>query len=83
MYLFVYRLDENVAGDIEEGEFVGPEDQDQVHFAEQGKLSSELAPKYICIYFDQMITLRQWFTKPFQKVYGNYFATLCSSYMKL
>ena len=53
--LSVYRLDENVAGDIEEGEFVEPEDQDQVPFAEQGKLLSELAPKYICIYFDQMI----------------------------
>ena len=55
LYLFVYRLDENVAGDIEEGEFVEPEDQDQVPFAEQGKLLSELAPKCICIYFDQMI----------------------------
>ena len=55
LYLFVYRLDENVAGFIEEGEFVEPEDQDQVPFAEQGKLLSELAPKYICIYFDQMI----------------------------
>ena len=53
LYLFVYH--ENVAGFIEEGEFVEPEDQDQGHFAEQGKLLSELAPKHICIYFDQMI----------------------------
>ena len=52
--LFV-KLDENVVGFIEEGEFVETEDQDQGHFAEQGKLLSELAPKYICIYFDQMI----------------------------
>ena len=81
--MFVYRLDENVAGFSEEGEFVEPEDQDQGHFAEQGKLLSELAPKLICIYFDQMIySENQWFTKPFQKVYGNYFATLCSSYMQ-
>ncbi len=47
LYLFVYRLDENVAGVIEEGEFAEPEDQDQGHFAEQGKLFSELASIYI------------------------------------
>ena len=55
LYLFVYRLDENVAGFIEEGEFVESEDQDPSHFAEQGKLLSELAPNYICIFFDQII----------------------------
>ena len=49
------KLDENAVGFIEEGEFVESADQDQDHFAEQGKLLSELAPKYICIYFDQMI----------------------------
>ena len=32
------RLDENVAGTCEKGEFVEPEEQDQGHFAEQGKL---------------------------------------------
>ena len=36
-------LDENVAGYIEEEGFAEPEDQDQDHFAEQGKLLSELA----------------------------------------
>ena len=49
------KLDENAFGYIEEGEFVESADQDQDYFAEQGKLLSELAPKYICIYFDQMI----------------------------
>ena len=44
MYLFDYALDETVVGFIEEEEFVEPEDQDQDHFAEQGKLLSELAP---------------------------------------
>ena len=53
--MFVYRLDENVAGIIEEGEFVEPEDQDQGHFAEQGKLSSELA--FIYIYFGSHVLL--------------------------
>jgi len=81
--LFVYRLDENVAGFIEEGEFGEPEDQDPCHFAEQGKLLSELAPKYICIYFGQMIILKAMFYKTFRKIYGYYFATLCSSYIKL
>ena len=28
------------------------------------------------------LLLRQWFTKPFRKVYGYYFATLCSSLYK-
>ena len=42
-------------GVIEEGEFVEPEDQDQVHFAEQGKLSSELA--FIYIYFGSHVLL--------------------------
>jgi len=55
LYWFVYRLDENVAGIIEEGEFVEPEDQDQGHFAEQGKLSSELA--FIYIYFGSHVLL--------------------------
>ena len=55
LYLFVYRLDENIDGIIEEGEFVEPEDQDQGHFAEQGNLLPEIAPKYICIYFNQVI----------------------------
>ena len=41
-------LDENVAGYIEEEGFAEPEDQDQDHFAEQGKLLSELAPN-LCI----------------------------------
>ena len=49
------KLDENAFGYIEEGEFVESADQDQDYFAEQGKLLSELAPKFICIYFDQMI----------------------------
>ena len=44
LYLFDCELDENVVGFIEEEEFVEPEDQDQDHFAEQGKLLSELAP---------------------------------------
>ena len=42
-------------GVIEEGEFVEPEDQDQVYFAEQGKLSSELA--FIYIYFGSHVLL--------------------------
>ena len=42
-------------GVIEEGEFVEPEDQDQVHFAEQGKLFSELASIYI--YFGSPVLL--------------------------
>ena len=53
--VLLVKLDENDIGFIEEGEFVESEDQDPGHFAEQGKLLSELAPKYICIYFDQMI----------------------------
>ena len=57
LYLFVYRLDENVAGVIEEGEFVEPEDQDQGHFAEQGKLLSELALQTYASIFDIMIYL--------------------------
>jgi len=52
--LFI-KLDENVVGYIEEGEFAEIEEQEQDHFAKQGKLFSELAPKFICIYFDQMI----------------------------
>ena len=55
MYLFVYYLDENVVGFIEEGDFVEPEDQDQGHFVEQGKLFSELASIYI--YFDSNVLL--------------------------
>ena len=43
------KLDENAFGYIEEGEFVESADQDQDYFAEQGKLLSELAPKYLCI----------------------------------
>ena len=42
-------------GVIEEGLFVEPKDQDQVHFAEQGKLSSELA--FIYIYFGSHVLL--------------------------
>ena len=53
--IVVYQLDENVVGYIEEGEFAEFEEQEQDHFAKQGKLLPELAPKYICIYFDQMI----------------------------
>ena len=52
--LFV-KLDENVVGFIEEGEFVETEDQDQGHFAEQGKLLSELAPQIYASIFDIMI----------------------------
>ena len=75
MYLFVYRLDENVAGIIEEGEFVEPEDQDQGHFAEQGKLFSELALQTYASTFITCFTLKARFIKPISKVYGNYFAT--------
>ena len=56
LHLFVYQLDENAVGFIEEGEFVESEDQDQGHFVEQGKLLSELAPQ---IYASIFIT---WFT---------------------
>ena len=42
-------------GVIKEGEFAEPEDQDQVHFAEQGKLFSELASTYI--YFGSHVLL--------------------------
>ena len=38
-----------------EGEIVEPEDQDQGHFAEQGKLSSELA--FVYIYFGSHVLL--------------------------
>ena len=48
MYLLNCVLDESVVEYIEEEGFVEPEDQDQDHFAEQGKLLSELAPN-ICI----------------------------------
>ena len=41
-------LDENVVGYTEEEVFAEPEDQDQDHFAEQGKLLSELAHN-LCI----------------------------------
>ena len=53
-FIVCYKLDENAFEYIEEGEFVESADQDQDYFAEQGKLLSELAPKFICIYFDQM-----------------------------
>ena len=65
-------------GVIEEGKFVEPEDQDRDHFAEQGKLSSELA--FIYIYFGLHVLLikskklfmwclpqKLWFWKPFPK----------------
>ena len=48
MHLFDCDLDETVVGFIEEEEFVEPEDQDPEHFAEQGKLLSELAHN-LCI----------------------------------
>ena len=36
----------------------------------------------ICIYFHNMFTLKARFTKPISKIYGYYFATLCSSLYK-
>ena len=42
-------------GVVEEGKFVEPEDQDRDHFAEQGKLFSELASIYI--YFGSHVLL--------------------------
>jgi len=60
---FVYRLDENVAGIIEEGEFVEREDQDQGHFAEQGKLFSELALQTYASTFITCFTLKARFIK--------------------
>jgi len=54
LYSFAYRLDEIVAGTVEEGEFAEHQEQDPENFAEQGKLLSELAHLYICIYFKQM-----------------------------
>jgi hypothetical protein len=44
LVLFIYRIDENVVGVVEEGNFIESEDQNQDHFAEQGKLPPELAP---------------------------------------
>ena len=41
------KLDENVVGYIEEGEFAEIEDQEQDHFAKQGKLFSELALQHM------------------------------------
>ena len=69
LYLFVYYLDENAVGFIEEGEFVEPEDQDQGHFAEQGKLLSELAPQ---IYASTLIT---YFTLK-TKIYKTFFKSI-------
>ena len=54
LFCLFKRLDENTAGFIEEGDSVEFEDQDQDHFAQQGKLLPELAPIYICIYFHHM-----------------------------
>ena len=48
-------LDENVVEYIEEEGFVEPEDQDQDHFVEKGKLLSELASIYI--YFGSPVLL--------------------------
>ena len=38
LFCLLKRLDDTADGFIEEGGFVEPEDQDQYHFVEQGKL---------------------------------------------
>ena len=48
MYLIDCVIDENAVGYIEEEGTAEPEDQDPDHFAEQGKLLSELAHN-LCI----------------------------------
>ena len=76
LVLFIYRLDENVAGVYEEGEYF--EQQEPEHFVEQGKLL-----RWACIYI-LLIGLHAIFQssdndfeKHFYKGYENYFATLC------
>ena len=55
MYLIDCVIDENAVGYIEEEGTAEPEDQDPDHFAEQGKLLSELAPQIYASNFDTMI----------------------------
>ena len=44
--LLVLRLDEGNTGELEEGEFVAEQEDQQDHFVEQGKLLSKLAPSH-------------------------------------
>jgi len=58
------------------------EEQEQDHFAKQGKLFSELALQTYASTFITCFTLKARFIKHISKVYGYYFATLCSSLYK-
>ena len=75
LVLFAYRLDENVAGVYEEGDFF--EQQEPEHFVEQGKLL-----RWACIYtslFDYMqyskvelMFLKTFFTKDIKPILPPY-----------
>ena len=61
LYLFVYYLDENAVGFLEEGEFVEPEEQDQGPFVEQGKLLSDHAHSYEHLFNPHVTHEQLWF----------------------
>ena len=66
LWLFV-KLDEYDNGFIEEAELIGSEDQDPGHFAEQGKLFSELALPTYALLSQHVLLSKQDLQNPFQK----------------
>ena len=72
--MLVWRLDENVAGVYEEGEYFDRQAQEPENFAEQGKLL-HWACIYIHLFRHKSYSKVQMILETFLQVHENYFAT--------